>query len=97
VKFPWPKKSVVIPAPPGPGSVLGAKWVETLPVKKPRKKRKAQTCFGRVQKEGHWFEHRADGIYIRRRYSRKWHKIGHDFLLDHVLGQLRLTPPPFNL
>lgn len=62
---------------------------------KPRAKRKAQTCFGRVQVAIHdqtfWFEQRKDGVYLRRKYGRAWQRIGFDVIRDYAIGQFPLS------
>lgn len=68
-------------------------WRKTKPVVKTRKPRKAQTCFGRVLVENHWFEQRKDGVHIRRRYGRKWQRVGFDVIRDYAIGQF---PLPIN-
>jgi len=59
---------------------------------KPRKKRKAQEIFGRVVWNNNWFEQRSDGVYVRRRYGRKWKRVSFETILDEACGQLRLPP-----
>lgn len=60
------------------------------PIKKPRKKRKAQEIFGRVKVDGTWFEQRRDGVYVRRRSGRKWKCVPFSVIRDEAYGQLRI-------
>ena len=60
--------------------------------KKIRKPRKAQEIFGRVLRDNTWFEQRADGVYVRRRYARKWQLVGFDVIRDYAIGQFNFPP-----
>ncbi len=55
-----------------------------------------QTCYGRrcVKLEGGqfwWFEQRVDGVYVRRKYGRKWQRVGFDLIRDYAIGQFTLS------
>lgn len=62
--------------------------------KKIRKPRKAQEIFGRVLFNHTWFEQRKDGVYVRRRYGRKWQCVGFDTIRDYAIGQFPLSSTP---
>lgn len=62
---------------------------------KTHKPRKPRTCFGRVEYAGFWFEQRASGVYVRRRYGRKWNRVSFDIIRDEALGQFRFPPSGF--
>lgn len=74
---------------------LVTKSVDPKPSKS-RKPRKAQEIFGRVLWDHTWFEQRTDGVYVRRRYGRKWQRVGFDVILDEANGQFRLPQPTNN-
>ncbi|MEI8288637.1 MAG: hypothetical protein WCH99_04140 [Verrucomicrobiota bacterium] len=66
-------------------------WRKPKPApKKARKPRKAQTCFGRILSDNTWFEQRKDGVYVRRRYGRKWDRVAFDVIRDYAVGQFPL-------
>lgn len=52
----------------------------------PRKPRKPQTCFGRRLIDGWWYEQRAEGVYVRRKYQRRWQRVGFDVIRDYATG-----------
>jgi len=78
MKFPWNRKKAVEQKQP------------EAAVKKARKKRKPQAIFGRVCVEGAWFEQRADGVYVRQLYGRKWQRVSFTAIRDLANGQLPL-------
>ena len=54
-----------------------------------RKARKPQSTFGRRLVDGWWYEQRADGVYVRRRYGRSWECVPFDAIRDYAIGQYR--------